>query len=62
MTIPMASLNPAAAFAADRPKKEILVKDGDNRLQESVILDSVVSIDFKVLAKDTDGDLSVLLS
>lgn len=58
----MASLSQAAAIAADRPKKGILVKDGDNRLQESVKLDSVVSIDFKVLAKDTDGDLSVLLS
>jgi quercetin dioxygenase-like cupin family protein len=58
----MASLSGTAAIAADRPKKGILVKDGENRLHESVKLDSVVSIDFKVLAKDTDGDLSVLLS
>src|SRR5688500_2418056 len=62
MTIPMASLSGAAAIAADRPKKGILVKDGENRMQETVKLDSVVSIDFKVLTKDTDGELSVLLS
>ena len=58
----MASLSQVAAFAADRPKKGILVKEGENRLQESVKLDSVIAIDFKVLAKDTVGDLSVILS
>jgi quercetin dioxygenase-like cupin family protein len=62
MTLPMLSLNQTEAFASDRPKKGIKVADGDNRLHESVKLDGVVPIDFKVLAKDTDGDLAVMTS
>lgn len=62
MTLPMLTLNQTEAFASDRPKKGIKVADGDNRLHESVILDGVVSIDIKVLSKDTDGDLAVMTS
>jgi quercetin 2,3-dioxygenase len=62
MTIPMTSLTQTPAFSADSPKKGILVKDGENRLHEDVILDGTTKIDFKVLSKDTDGELSVILS
>lgn len=62
MTLPMLSLNQTKSFASDRPKKGIKVADGDNRLHESVKLDEVVPIDFKVLSKDTDGELAVMTS
>lgn len=62
MTLPMMSLNQTQVFAADRPKKGIMVADGDNRLHESVKLDGVVPIDFKVLSKDTDGRLALMTS
>ena len=58
----MMSLTQTAAFATDRPKKGIKVADGDNRLHETVKLDGVVPIDFKVLSKDTEGDLAVMTS
>jgi hypothetical protein len=47
---------------AASPKQGIKVADGDNRLHESVKLDGTTPIDFKVLSKDTDGNLSVMLS
>lgn len=62
MTLPMMNLNPPAAIAADRPKKGIKVADGQNRLNETVKLDGLVDIDFKVLSKDTEGDLAVMTS
>lgn len=62
MTLPMMNLNQTDAFAADRPKKGIKVADGDNRLHETIHLDGVVRIDFKVLSKDTEGDLAVMTS
>ncbi len=58
----MLSLHQTEAFASDRPKKGIKVADGDSRLHESVKLDGVVPIDFKVLSKDTGGDLAVMTS
>src|SRR3989337_2035962 len=58
----MHSINQPEAFASERPKKGIKVADGDNRLQEDVKLDDVVPIHFKVLSKDTGGDLSVMTS
>lgn len=58
----MMSSKQTAAFAADRPKKGIKVADGDNRRHESVKLDGVVPIDFKVLSQDTEGDLAVMTS
>ncbi|KIC91659.1 hypothetical protein HY58_05355 [Flavihumibacter sp. ZG627] len=62
MTLSMFSLNKSATFASERPKTGIKVADGDNRLHETVKLDGVVSIDFKVLSKDTEGDLVVMTS
>src|SRR5437762_13659876 len=62
MTLPMLRLNQTEAFASERPKKGIMVADRDNRLHESVKLDGAVPIDFKVLSKDTDGDLAVMTS
>lgn len=58
----MLNLNQTKTFANDRPKKGIMVADAENRLHESVKLDGVVPIDFKVLSKDTDGDLAVMTS
>jgi mannose-6-phosphate isomerase-like protein (cupin superfamily) len=62
MTLPMLNVNQTEAFAADRPKKGIKVADGENRLHESVKLDGIVPIDFKILSKDTDGNLAVMTS
>ncbi len=62
ITLPMLSLNQTEAFASERPKKGVKVADGDNRLHETVKLDGVVPIDFKVLSKDTDGDIAVMTS
>ncbi|WP_190300426.1 cupin domain-containing protein [Rufibacter hautae] len=58
----MLSLKQTEALASERPQKGFKVADGDNRLHESVKLDGVVPIDFKVLSKDTDGDLAVMTS
>lgn len=62
MTFPMIGINQTDVFAADRPKKGIKVADGENRLHETVKLDGVVPIDFKVLSNDTDGGLAVMTS
>jgi quercetin dioxygenase-like cupin family protein len=62
MTIPMVSFGQTQTFSADRLKTGIKVADGDNRLHENVKLDGVTPIDFKVLSKDTDGDLAVMTS
>jgi mannose-6-phosphate isomerase-like protein (cupin superfamily) len=62
MTLPMMHLNQTKVLPADRPKKGIKVADGDNRLHETVKLDGVVPIDFKVLSTDTGGDLAVMTS
>ena len=62
MTLPMLSLNQTETLASDQPKKGIKVANGENRLHESVKLDDIVPIDFKVLSKDTAGDLAVMTS
>jgi quercetin dioxygenase-like cupin family protein len=58
----MVDLSQTPALSADRPKKGIKVANGENRLQENLVLDGGVRIDIKVLSKDTNGDLSILLS
>lgn len=58
----MESFSQTLAFSTDRPQKGILVKDGENRLHENLILQGTTIIDVKVLSKDTAGDLSVILS
>lgn len=40
----------------------IKVAKGDNRLKETVLLDGITPIDFKVLSDDTGGNLSVMVS
>jgi mannose-6-phosphate isomerase-like protein (cupin superfamily) len=62
ISIPMVSFSQTKNLSAERPKKGIKVAAGENRLHESVKLEGVVPIDFKILSKDTDGDLSVMTS
>ncbi|MEO5998216.1 MAG: cupin domain-containing protein [Chitinophagaceae bacterium] len=45
-----------------RPARGIKVSDGDNRLHETLRLEEITPIDYKVSGADTGGDLAICVS
>jgi len=46
----------------NRPTTGIKVTDGNNRLNETLRLEGVIPIDYKVSGSDTNGDLAICVS